>query len=231
MLRSTSLGLSPLALGVSLAVHAAMVVASVPHASTSSTGPDQVVTVEMTADPAPDPDATFAPAIERAAKTPESVRSNVLSTSHAGPKPERPLSAPAPVGLVLATDDTPIFTMAIGGATDGAGGVVSPSGTALPRDGALLPEDAVDVRARLVLGLPPAYPAAARAEGVEGDVVLELIVGLTGAVESAQVVRGMGHGLEAAALRAARAFRFTPAIKAGRPVRVRLPWPVRFRLE
>ena len=80
-------------------------------------------------------------------------------------------------------------------------------------------------------GLPPPYPPAARTAGVEGVVVLEIVVGLSGAVESVRVVRAMGHGLDEAARRAAYEFRFAPARKEGRPVRVRTLWPVQFRLE
>ena len=53
----------------------------------------------------------------------------------------------------------------------------------------------------------------------------------SGEVESARVVRGMGHGLDEAALGAARGFRFSPAMKAGRPVHVRMGWSVQFRLQ
>jgi len=60
---------------------------------------------------------------------------------------------------------------------------------------------------------------------------LELVVGTSGAVESARVVRGIGHGLDEAALRAVRRFRFAPATKAGHPVRVRMGWSVQFRLR
>jgi protein TonB len=82
-----------------------------------------------------------------------------------------------------------------------------------------------------VLGLAPSYPDAARAAGIEGDVRLELVVGVSGAVESARVVRGIGHGLDEAALRAVRQFRFAPASKAGHAVRVRMGWSVQFRLQ
>jgi protein TonB len=62
-------------------------------------------------------------------------------------------------------------------------------------------------------------------------VQLELVVGLSGAVESARVVRGIGHGLDESALRAARQFRFAPATKSGQTVRVRMGWSVQFRLQ
>ena len=77
----------------------------------------------------------------------------------------------------------------------------------------------------------PSVWDGARANGVEGDVRLELVVGLSGAVESARVVRGVGHGLDDAALRAVEQFRFAPATKAGRAVRVRMGWSMQFRLR
>jgi protein TonB len=149
--------------------------------------------------------------------------------------PEAPAqAAPALSGA----DDTPHFTIAIGTDDDAygaasAGAAGGTSGTAPPREdsGEPLGQDAVDAQARLVLGLAPSYPDAARAAGIEGDVRLELVVGVSGAVESARVVRGIGHGLDEAALRAVRQFRFAPASKAGHAVRVRMGWSVQFRLQ
>jgi TonB family protein len=128
----------------------------------------------------------------------------------------------------------PHFTIAVGGASE-AYGAVSSQGTGAPHeavvDTAPFAEEAVDGRARLVAGASPVYPDEARADGVEGDVHLELVVATSGAVESARVVHGIGHGLDEAAVRAARQFRFAPAIKDGRSVRVRMGWSVQFRLR
>jgi TonB family protein len=89
----------------------------------------------------------------------------------------------------------------------------------------------VDTPARLARGEVPSYPLQAREDGVEADVPLELVVSREGAVESAQVLRRAGHGLDDAALAAARRFRFTPATKQGHAVRVRVAWTVEFRLH
>jgi outer membrane biosynthesis protein TonB len=40
-----------------------------------------------------------------------------------------------------------------------------------------------------------------------------------------------GYGLDDAAARAIRDYRFSPAIRAGRPVAVRMRWTVQFRLR
>jgi protein TonB len=82
-----------------------------------------------------------------------------------------------------------------------------------------------------VRGAAPTYPDAARAEGIEGDVLLELIVGTSGEVETARVLRGVGHGLDEAAVRAMRQFRFAPATLGGHAVRVRMSWSMQFRLR
>jgi TonB family protein len=66
---------------------------------------------------------------------------------------------------------------------------------------------------------------------VEAEVKLELVVSTTGAVESVRVVRRAGHGLDDAAVVAARQFRFSPAAKQGHAVRVRMSWSVEFRLD
>ena len=92
-------------------------------------------------------------------------------------------------------------------------------------------EQRVDTPARLVRGLAPSYPAAARANGVEGDVGLELVVDDAGVVESARVTRSVGQGLDQAALQAIRQFRFAPATKDGHPVHVRMGWSMQFRLQ
>jgi protein TonB len=82
-----------------------------------------------------------------------------------------------------------------------------------------------------VRGLAPSYPAGARANGVEGDVGLELVVDDDGIVESARVVRSVGQGLDQSALQAIRQFRFAPATKDGHPVHVRMGWSMQFRLQ
>jgi protein TonB len=133
---------------------------------------------------------------------------------------------------LTASDDTPRFTIAIG-TDDDAHGAVSPAGTAPAHEdtGEPMPESSVDAPARLVAGLAPSYPDTARAAGIEGDVRLELVVGVSGTVESARVVRGVGHGLDEAALHAVRQFRFAPATRGGQAVRVRMGWSIQFRLQ
>ncbi len=94
-----------------------------------------------------------------------------------------------------------------------------------------VPEQGVSVRAQLARGGAPPYPPGARAEGVEGDVALELVLSTSGTVDSVRVVKGVGHGFDEAAVAAVRNYRFSPATKDGHPVRVRMRWTMEFRLQ
>ena len=95
----------------------------------------------------------------------------------------------------------------------------------------LAAESEVAVRAVALEKSAPVYPQEARAEGVEADVALQIVVDATGRVSDARVVRRAGYGFDDAALTAMRAYRFSPAQKDGHPVRVRMSWSVSFRLR
>ena len=234
VIRSTSLGLTLSALAVSAGVHAAVFVGSAGPRDVSDGAPE-VISVDVLTDPgppvAPEPDATSSPPVDRPVSR-AAPRANASSPALPGPRPAR-RAAGATAPSNGADDDLPHFSMAIGPAIGAARGVVPASSIAPVHDegAALVPEDSVDVRARLARGVPPIYPLDARAAGVEGDVLLELVVGVSGAVESARVTAGVGSGLDESALRAAYAFHFEPASKSGRPVRVRMRWPIGFRLD
>jgi protein TonB len=66
------------------------------------------------------------------------------------------------------------------------------------------------------------YNEAALAAAIEGTVVLDLVVDENGRVREAKVVRGLGHGLDEAALVAIKECRFTPGDKQGTPVPMRI---------
>jgi len=61
--------------------------------------------------------------------------------------------------------------------------------------------------------------------------VLELVLSTSGTVDSARVLKGAGHGLDEAAVAGVRNYRFSPATKDGRPVRVRMQYTMQFRLQ
>jgi protein TonB len=77
-----------------------------------------------------------------------------------------------------------------------------------------------------------AYPDLAKKGQVEGRVLVEVIIGIDGSVESAKVVAAEPEGFfEDAALAAAKQWRFSPAMQRDKPVRVRYQIPFRFRIR
>ena len=81
-------------------------------------------------------------------------------------------------------------------------------------------------------GVKPVYPEEALRAGLEGLVVLEAIVDERGRVgHDVKVVRSLGHGFDEAAIAAVRQWRFRPATRDGKPIKVRRIFPILFRLR
>ncbi|HEY9282364.1 MAG TPA: TonB family protein, partial [Pyrinomonadaceae bacterium] len=78
--------------------------------------------------------------------------------------------------------------------------------------------DEVTTKAVVVARPEPIYTERARQEGVEGAIILRVVLASDGQVKHILVMRGLSHGLTENAIRAARAVRFIPATKDGRPV-------------
>ena len=76
----------------------------------------------------------------------------------------------------------------------------------------------------------PAFPQAARAAGVQGNVWVRALVDTSGAVMEASILRGIAE-LDSAAIDAARRWRFERFTPGGEPRRVRVEFPVRFVLH
>jgi TonB family protein len=79
-----------------------------------------------------------------------------------------------------------------------------------------------EVAARLtpaeILSKPtPIYTEEARSKKIEGEVLLEVVLEASGKIRVLKVVRGLGHGLDDAAVRAAEQIRFKPAMRDGQP--------------
>ena len=64
----------------------------------------------------------------------------------------------------------------------------------------------------------PVYTDEARRLRIEGTVQLRVVFGAAGQIRVVSVVKGLGHGLDEAAVQAAEAIRFRPARRDGRPV-------------
>lgn len=166
------------------------------------------------------------------------------------PKPPEPVApqieeTPEPVAEAPAVEESTAVAEApsmegVGGVIGGVvGGVIG--GVVGGREGGLVGAtgDAVlelkqVARAPKVLEqVGPRYPRRARAEGIEGLVLVRLIIGVDGRVEpdSTRILRSIPE-LDEAAIAAVTQWRFTPALgHHGKPVRVRVDVPVQFILK
>ncbi|MEM8993450.1 MAG: energy transducer TonB [Acidobacteriota bacterium] len=77
----------------------------------------------------------------------------------------------------------------------------------------------------------PRYPTPAKRARIDGTVVLEATIDVTGRVVDAKVVAGRPMGLSAAALDAVKRWRFEPSTLGGRPVAVLYRVEVTFSLR
>ena len=75
------------------------------------------------------------------------------------------------------------------------------------------------------------YPEELIKSGIEGSVILELLVNEAGGVDSVSIVRPLHPALDKNAIDAARKFKFSPAIAGGEPVAVMLQYEYHFRLK
>jgi len=83
---------------------------------------------------------------------------------------------------------------------------------------------------RLLHEVKADYTEAARRAGVEGEVVLEVVVRQDGSVSDIKLLRRLGHGLDERAVAAVRDWRFAPATRAGTGVDVIVEIAIEFRL-
>jgi TonB family protein len=81
-------------------------------------------------------------------------------------------------------------------------------------------DDAPAVEPVVILAKPrPVYSAEALKMNLEGEVLLEVVFPASGGlVQVNRVIKGLGHGLDEAATRAAQQIKFKPALSNGRPV-------------
>lgn len=74
------------------------------------------------------------------------------------------------------------------------------------------------------------YPEKARAQGIEGRLMLEFTVTPSGRVEDVQVAESLHPLCDSAAVRGVQSVDFIPAKQNGEPIPVRFRLPVRFKL-
>lgn len=249
--RASAVGM--LAFVASIALHASAILARYhgPSALVTRPASDSVeITIEQEVEPQP---SEIPSEIEPIPAQTERPASPVRSHRHAYPTPSvhstephdpalvhPPLPSTSPElespRVVSAPRDEPVrFAMRFGQSVT-ASASHGPAGVALSSQKTVeetptFAVGAVDVPARLLGRVPTVYPAAARAAELEGEVNVEIVVDGQGSVVSARALTSHGLGLEAAAVRAVRGYRFSAALRQGRPVRVRMRWSVGFRLR
>ncbi len=131
-----------------------------------------------------------------------------------GAKGERGVVASAGFGGGVAIPDTP-----------NAHGIVRQAGfgdadvPASPSVSHAAPVTETKVVPAEILSKPtPTYTQEARSQKIEGEVLLEVVFEASGKIHVVRVVRGLGHGLDDAAVHAAEQIRFKPALKNGQPL-------------
>lgn len=158
------------------------------------------------------------------------------------PPPSTNAASDAPAGM----DGFENLGLSLGGGSGGgmavpAGGGhraagPAPTTTATTRTVRALAPAAADecteevVKAKLDHQVQPAYSQEARAGNVEGVVKLEVTLDAAGHVVSVRVLKGLGFGLDEAAISAAKQWTFLPATRCGKPVSSVIKPGVRFQL-
>ena len=99
-----------------------------------------------------------------------------------------------------------------------------------PQDPAVLHQNTVDRKARLLTSFEPASNEFAQASGVAGMALYRAVIGADGKPGEIAVARPIGFGLDENAVEAIRNARFEPALKDGKPVPVLLDLVVQFRI-
>ncbi|HEX4351271.1 MAG TPA: energy transducer TonB [Polyangiales bacterium] len=94
-----------------------------------------------------------------------------------------------------------------------------------------LAAERISVPAHLLKTARATYPDAARRAELEANVPVEIVIDERGRVTEARAIGHAGYGLDEEAARAIRNYRFAPAEREGRPVRVRMRWDVLFSLH
>jgi len=83
----------------------------------------------------------------------------------------------------------------------------------------------------IVNEVKPDYTEEGRRRGIEGDVVVEIVVRADGTVGNVKLLRGLGAGLDQRAIDAVRQWRFAPAKRYGTPVDVIVEVAMEFKLR
>lgn len=75
------------------------------------------------------------------------------------------------------------------------------------------------------------YPEIAKRAGVEGKVYVKAFVDEKGNVTKVEIQKGLGAGLDEAAMKAVKETKFKPGKQRGKPVKVQVSIPIVFKLQ
>ena len=222
-------------LGVSIAVHAAVLlwvtVAPVPPVAKKSVTELVVVEVQR---PPPPPAAT-PPRREPVQVTRPPPRRMAFRRTEPPPNEPPPETKPAEpppvvVGITLRSTTTAgSFDAPVGNTLAGK----TPDKATNPANVAPLPVPLyeLDSQPTVIGDVQIPYPEDARSRGIEGTVVLSVLVDETGKVRAVKVISGPGAGLDQAAAKAVERIRFRPATRKGQPVAAQITYRYTFLLD
>lgn len=75
------------------------------------------------------------------------------------------------------------------------------------------------------------YPEIAKRAGIEGRVYVKAFIDEDGNVAATEILKGVGTGLDQAAIKAIRETKFKPGMQNGNPVKVQVVVPIVFKLD
>jgi TonB family protein len=118
---------------------------------------------------------------------------------------------------------TEVATTASSGATKGSGNTVRSAGfgdveNAKPEVVKKRDVGPPQTPVEILFKPKPEYTEDARKLKLEGEILVRVVFSAGGEVRVLDVVRGLGHGLDENALRAAQQIKFKPALKDGQPI-------------
>lgn len=161
------------------------------------------------------------------------------------PPKAAPEAKAQPAAAPAAAAAAPEFALTLSNAGVGGGGIAVPVAAApkaAPEVASAAPKvlaaaapkgdvcDEPPPKPKPIKVLQPAYTEKAREAGIEGRVRVEITVDESGKVSAARVLQGLGHGLDEAALEAARGSTFAAATRCGKSVASTFVIGMRFAL-
>jgi len=168
-------------------------------------------------------------------------------TRRAAPAAEAEAQPPKAADTPAAFDGLPDFGVSLTGGVNGTGVALPVGGGGPAREqrsvekvlrkaapvAATLPSDGCDeppAKPKYISLQQPSYTDDAIAAAIEGKVRVQLTVDETGKVVDVKLIAGLGHGLDEAALAAARRATFEPALRCGKPTQATFTITMRFKL-